>query len=136
MNFFDYTIRLFTQTGKFNKPDVIMATSVHPLTCVAGIILAKKYHCPCVLEIADLWPLTLVEYGAMREGQLVTRALYALEHWMYKKADAVIFTMFGGKEYIQDMGWEKDVDLDNLLHQQWCGSWHLSQTAERGLAAG
>ena len=36
MNFFDYTIRLFTQTGKFNKPDVIMATSVHPLTCVAG----------------------------------------------------------------------------------------------------
>ena len=80
LNFFDYTIRLFTQTGKFNKPDVIMATSVHPLTSVAGIILAKKYHCPCVLEIADLWPLTLVEYGAMREGQLVTRALYALEH--------------------------------------------------------
>lgn len=30
LNFFDYTIRLFTQTGKFNKPDVIMATSVHP----------------------------------------------------------------------------------------------------------
>lgn len=116
LNFFDYTIRLFTQTGKFNKPDVIMATSVHPLTCVAGIILAKKYHCPCVLEIADLWPLTLVEYGAMKEGQLVTRALYALEHWMYKKADAVIFTMFGGKEYIQDMGWEKDVNLDKIYY--------------------
>ena len=60
-HFFEYTARLFTQTGKFQKPDVIMATSVHPFTCVAGILIAKKYHCPCVVEIADLWPLTLVE---------------------------------------------------------------------------
>lgn len=116
LNFFDYTFRLFTQTGKFNKPDVIMATSVHPLACVAGILLAKKYRCRCVVEIADLWPLTLVEYGAIREDQLITRALYALEHWIYKKADAVIFTMYGGKQYIKDMGWESDVDLDKIYY--------------------
>ena len=116
LNFFDYTLRLFTQTGKFNRPDVIMATSVHPLTCVAGILLAKKYHCRCVVEIADLWPLTLVEYGAIREGQPVTRLLYALEHWIYKKADAVIFTMQGGKQYIRDMGWESDVDPDKIYY--------------------
>lgn len=114
LNFFDYTIKLFTQTGKFNRPDVIMATSVHPLTCVAGILLAKKYRCRCVLEIADLWPLTLVEYGAIKEGQLITKALYALEHWIYKKADAVIFTMYGGKQYIEDMGWADDVALDKI----------------------
>lgn len=116
LNFFDYTLRLFTQTGKFNRPDVIMATSVHPLTCVAGILLAKKYRCRCVVEIADLWPLTLVEYGAIREGQAVTRALYALEHWIYKKADAVLFTMYGGKQYIKDQGWDKDVSLDKIFY--------------------
>jgi glycosyltransferase involved in cell wall biosynthesis len=114
LNFFDYTLRLFTQTGKFNKPDVIMATSVHPLTCVAGILLAKKYHCRCVVEIADLWPLTLVEYGAIKEEQLVTRILYRMEHWIYKNADAIVFTMKGGKKYIQDMKWEKDVSLDKV----------------------
>lgn len=85
LNFFDYTLRLFTQTKDFNKPDVILATSVHPLTCVAGILLAKKYKCRCVVEIADLWPLTLVEYGAIKERQWITKALYALEHWIYKK---------------------------------------------------
>lgn len=116
LNFFDYTLRLFTQTGKFKKPDVIMATSVHPLTCVAGILLAKKYHCRCVVEIADLWPLTLVEYGAIKDGQLITKALYALEHWIYKKADAIVFTMQGGKEYIKDMGWEGDVSLDKIYY--------------------
>lgn len=116
INFFEYTARLFTQTGKFQKPDVIMATSVHPFTCVAGILIAKKYHCPCVVEIADLWPLTLVEYGAMKEGQLITRALYALEHWIYKKADAIVFTMFGGKDYIVDKGWDHDVDLKKVYY--------------------
>ena len=116
LNFFDYTLRLFTQTGRFQKPDVIMATSVHPLTCVAGIFLAKKYHCPCVVEIADLWPLTLVEYGAITENHPITKILYALEHWIYKKADAVVFTMRGGKQYIKDHGWNKDVDLNKIFY--------------------
>ncbi len=116
LNFFDYTIGLFMQTGKFQKPNVIMATSVHPLTCVAGILLAKKYSCRCVVEIADLWPLTLIEYGAIKEGQIITRILYALEHWIYKKADAVVFTMYGGKQYIQDMQWASDVDLNKIYY--------------------
>ena len=116
LNFFDYTVRLFTQTRKFHKPDVILATSVHPLACVAGILLARKYRCRCVVEIADLWPLTLVEYGALKEKQLMTKALYMLEHWIYKKADAVIFTMEGGKQYIIDQGWEKDVPLDKIYY--------------------
>lgn len=116
LNFFDYTMRLFTQTGRFNRPDVIMATSVHPLACVAGILLARKYHCRCVAEIADLWPLTLVEYGAIKENQPITKLLYALEHWIYKKADAVIFTMYGGKQYIKDMGWASDVDLNKIYY--------------------
>lgn len=114
LNFFDYTLRLFTQTKKFNKPDVIMATSVHPLTCAAGILLARKYHCKCVVEIADLWPLTLVEYGAIKDRQLVTKALYRLEHWIYKKADAIVFTMKGGKQYIKDQNWDGDVSLDKI----------------------
>lgn len=116
LNFFDYTLRLFTKTGKFRKPDVIMATSVHPLTCVAGILLAKKYHCRCVVEIADLWPLTLVEYDAITDRHPVTRALYMLEHWIYKKADAVLFTMRGGKQYIIDQGWSKDVALKKIFY--------------------
>lgn len=114
LNFFDYTLRLFTQTRKFNKPDVILATSVHPLTCAAGILLARKYHCKCVVEIADLWPLTLVEYGAIKDRQLVTKALYRLEHWIYKKADAIVFTMKGGKQYVVDQGWDHDVNLDKI----------------------
>lgn len=116
LNFFDYTLRLFTQTRRFRRPDVILATSVHPLTCVAGILIARRYRCRCVVEIADLWPLTLVEYGALKERHPVTKLLYMLEHWIYKKADAVLFTIEGGKQYIMDQGWEKDVSLDKIYY--------------------
>lgn len=116
LNFFDYTVGLFSQTRKFHRPDVILATSVHPLACVAGILIARRYRCRCVVEIADLWPLTLVEYGALKERHLVTRLLYMLEHWIYRKADAVVFTIEGGKQYIIDQGWEKDVSLDKIYY--------------------
>ena len=36
-------------------------------------------------------------------------ALRWLEKWIYKKADAVVFTMEGAYDYIKEQGWERDV---------------------------
>lgn len=90
------------------KPYAILASSVHPLTCVAGIKLGKKMKSPCVAEIRDLWPKELVDIGAINEKQLVTKMLYRLEKWIYWKADAVVFTMEGGKQYILDHKWDNE----------------------------
>ena len=35
---------------------------------------------------------------------------------MYKLSDAIIFSMEGGKDYIRDKGWEKQVDLDKVFY--------------------
>ena len=40
----------------WGKPDVIYASSVHPLTLVAGLQMAKHFGVPCVCEVRDLWP--------------------------------------------------------------------------------
>jgi len=100
--------------NEFGKPDVIYASSVHPLTLVAGIRIAKKLNVPCVCEVRDLWPLTLVKMDRIREGQFITRLLYFLEKWIYKKADRLIFTMQGGPNYITDQGWEGKVDINKI----------------------
>lgn len=42
--------------AQHGKPDVIFASSVHPLTLVAGIQLAKQFGVKCVCEVRDLWP--------------------------------------------------------------------------------
>lgn len=93
---------------KYGKPDVIIASSVHPLTLVAGIKIAKKFGVPCICEVRDLWPESIIEFGNLKKNSLIAKILYFGEKWIYKKADRLIFTMEGGKDYIVDKGWDKN----------------------------
>ena len=98
------------------KPDIILASSVHPLTLVAGIKIAKRFGIPCICEVRDLWPESIVAYGALKRSSVVAKILYQGEKWIYKRADSVIMTWEGGKDYILDQGWEKEIDLTKVRH--------------------
>jgi len=100
----------------FGKPDVILASSVHPLTLVAGIKIARKFGVPCICEIRDLWPESLVAYGLLKRSSIIAKMLYQGEKWIYKNADSIIMTWEGGKDYIRDMGWDDQVDLNKVEH--------------------
>ncbi len=101
---------------KASKPDVIVASSVHPLTMVAGLKVAKKLKVPCICEIRDLWPEAIFAFGKTSEKSLIGRALIRGEHWIYKKADALIFTKEGDTDYLKEKGWTTelggDIDLN------------------------
>lgn len=43
-----------------------------------------------LLNISDLWPLSAVELGAMREGSKIHKLFSWIEKFLYKKADAVL----------------------------------------------
>lgn len=105
---------------KDGKPDVIYASSVHPLTVIAGESLARYFHVPCIGEVRDLWPETLVAYGSLKKDSLLTKCLYLGEKWMYKRADAMVFTMEGAPQYIQEHKWDKaqggPIDLNRVYH--------------------
>ncbi|MDX9798505.1 MAG: glycosyltransferase family 4 protein [Bacteroidales bacterium] len=98
------------------KPNVILASSVHPLTMVAGIQIAKEFHIPCICEVRDLWPESIVVYDVLKRNSIITKLLYQGEKWIYKKADSIVMTWEGGKDYIFDKGWDKIVDIKKLKH--------------------
>ena len=116
INMLQYYRRLFKVTKHFSKPDVIIGSSVHPLACVAAIKLAKKHRCRCIAEIRDLWPESIATYGILSKRNPLMKLLYAGEKWIYRKADALIFTMEGGKDYLTEKGWDKDIPLDKVYH--------------------
>lgn len=97
------------------KPDVILASSVHPLTMAAGIKAARKLKVPCICEVRDLWPEAIFAFNKARENSLLGRLLVAGEHWIYKNADALIFTKEGDTDYIKEKKWDMsnggDIDL-------------------------
>ena len=105
----------------YGKPDVIYASSVHPLTLVAGIQLAKKFGVKCVCEVRDLWPEAIVTYSKrITKKSPIAKMMYAGEKWIYKKADAVIFTQEGGPDYVREQKWDDGhggpIKNDKLFH--------------------
>lgn len=97
------------------SPDVILASSVHPLTMVAGIQIARRLKVPCICEIRDLWPEAIFAFNKTREKSLLGKLLTIGEHWIYKKADALVFTKEGDTDYIKEKRWDTrqggDIDL-------------------------
>lgn len=104
INMIQYSFKLLLVSKKINKPNVIMATSVHPLTWLVGYILSKKYDAKFIAETADLWPETLVAMGQIKKNSIPAKLLYKLEKFIYKKADRLIFTLPGGKDYVEEIG--------------------------------
>ncbi len=102
--------------NKYGKPDVILASSVHPLTLVAGIKIANKFGIKCICEVRDLWPESIVAYGSLKRNSVIAKILYQGEKWIYKKADSIIMTWEGGREYISNQGWDNQINLNKVKH--------------------
>ena len=102
--------------AQHGRPDVIFASSVHPLTLVAGIQLAKQFGVKCVCEVRDLWPESIVSFGIAGPHNPAVLALRRLEKWIYKKADALVFTMEGAYDYIMEQGWENEIPRSKVYH--------------------
>ena len=106
LNMLDYAYGLLKVTKEFDKekPDIIFASSVHPLTWLSGYILSRRYKTKFIAETRDLWPETLVAMGQIKRNSLPAKILYKLEKFIYKKADRLIFTFPGGKDYVKEIG--------------------------------
>lgn len=102
------------------KPDVILASSPHPLTLILGIKIAKKYKVDCISEIRDLWPESIVDYGLAKKDNILVKLMYKGEKFIYEKSDKLIFTIEGGKDYIKDKKWDIEnrgkIDLKKIFH--------------------
>lgn len=91
---------------KYGRPDVIMGSSAHPLTSIAGIFVARRFHVPAIVEVRDLWPEAIFSFGKVKMDSLSGKLLSAGEKWMYVHADAIVFTKEGDVDHIKEMGWD------------------------------
>ncbi|QGG47301.1 glycosyltransferase family 4 protein [Heliorestis convoluta] len=112
-NLYSVTKKYFNQYG---KPDLIIASSPHPLAMAAGIKISKRFKVPCICEVRDLWPEAIFAYGKTKENSLLGKLLISGEHWIYKNADAIIFLKEGDSDYLKDRNWTTkqggDIELD------------------------
>lgn len=109
------SLRVVKRLGRQGqKPDLIYLSSPSPFSCLTNLYYAKRHKIPCVLELRDLWPLSIVDFSHLTDKNILIKILYRLEKWLYRRADRLIFTMAGGADYIRRKGWEDKVDLEKV----------------------
>ena len=96
---------LLNVTKEFDRPDIIIASSPHPLTMLAGIKIAKKYNVPCICEVRDLWPEAIFYVSNVKPNSILGKVLTYGEHWIYHNSDALIFTKEGDTDYLREHKW-------------------------------
>jgi glycosyltransferase involved in cell wall biosynthesis len=94
----------------FNKPDVIIVSSLSLLSILNGLILKKKYSCRLVFEIRDIWPLTILEEGGFSPKNPFVLCLGLIERLGYKYSDVIVGTMPNLGEHVKKiLGYERNV---------------------------
>lgn len=93
------------------RPDVVVVSSLSLLTLLNGLLLRKRYQCRLVLEIRDIWPLTIIEEGGFSPRNPFVIVLGWIECLGYRHADAIVGTMPNLREHVAKvLGVEKPAE--------------------------
>ena len=101
---------------EIGKPDIIYASSPVPTAAVLGIQFAKKLKTKSIIEVRDLWPDSIVSFNVAKKNNILVKILYQIEKMMYIKADKLVFTMAGGKEFLQTKKYKDKIDLSKVYN--------------------
>lgn len=100
-----YTVRATWEGIRLRrKPDLVLASSPHLLTGLAGAAIARWFRVPFVFEVRDLWPSVLVDLGAIRRGSLTHRTLTLVERICYRVATRIITVPPHADRRVEELG--------------------------------
>ncbi|WP_114592604.1 glycosyltransferase family 4 protein [Euzebya pacifica] len=85
--------------GRKFDPDVVIASTPHPVGAVATAVLSRRWGRPLVLEVRDLWPASLAAHS--RLPKWLTAFLSLFEGYLVRSAAAVTFLPNRVGEYIR-----------------------------------
>jgi len=105
ISLFQFHLKLYFMRNRFFKPDAIVHTALPPFGNIFSFA-AKKLKAKYIAEVLDLWPESFVELGLIKKNNPVLPLLYKSERKLYERADAVVFSMEGGRDYIKDKKWD------------------------------
>lgn len=69
---------------------VIVQSPPLPVATSTILLFKKLFGKKVIVNVSDLWPLSAVELGAMREGSLIYKGFAAMERFIYRNADGIL----------------------------------------------
>jgi colanic acid biosynthesis glycosyl transferase WcaI len=130
--------------ARVGTPDVLIASSPPFFPHVSGWAVARLRRVPLVLEIRDLWPDYLVDMGTLRRGGLPSRALFALERYLIRRADRTVVVTESFRRRVIEKGAAEGsvavvpngVDVDSYFASDECPPLEAMNRGGRGPVVG
>jgi len=86
----------------FRKQDLLVVSSPSIFTIFTGVLLKFLHGSKLVVDIRDIWPMTLIEEGGVSERHPLMKIMHWLQNLGYRKADLVLSSIPNLKEHIQE----------------------------------
>lgn len=87
-----------------DSPDAIIYSSPALIPFIGVRKLAKKVNAKLILDVRDLWPLTLIEMGGYSESHPVIKYFQHIEKCAYSKSDHIISNWPLAIEHMSEYG--------------------------------
>lgn len=97
------------------RPDVVYVSSPPLTVAPLGPLLAKRFRCPWVLEVRDVWPESAVAVGWLNRKSAAYRVLDRLARRMTSTADRVIVPTPGLEPLVRAHGATGVVTLTGVV---------------------
>jgi glycosyltransferase involved in cell wall biosynthesis len=105
LNMASFCWRTFWAACKLrDKPDVVSGVSVHPFAALTGWFLSVITGSRFFVEITDLWPEVLIDFGMLSRRSPITWMLRRLEKFLYRRAERILMIWPRTEEYVQSLG--------------------------------
>jgi len=85
LNYISFSVAAVYGLLRAGKPDFLFVESPPIFLAIPGYFYSRLRGVPYILNVADLWPDTIVDLGMLSDG-IVLRFLFALERWSYAKS--------------------------------------------------
>ncbi|MGB0895404.1 MAG: glycosyltransferase family 4 protein [Parashewanella sp.] len=111
LSWFDFELNLlFFDEKSVKSPDVVIVSCLSLFTVINGLRLKNKYNCKLIMEVRDIWPLTLVAEGGFSKYNPLVAFMSVIEKLGYKYSDDIVGTMPNlGLHVSNVLGYEKKV---------------------------
>jgi glycosyltransferase involved in cell wall biosynthesis len=98
------------------RPDVVLVSS--PPLPVAGLgpLLARRFRCPWLLEIRDVWPESAVSVGWLRSDGVAYQLLERFARSVTRRAPVVIVPTPGLEPFVRAHGAQEVRVLPGIVH--------------------
>ena len=113
---FSFAWNIKKHCKEFDRPDVILH-NVHTPFDYPIVWAAKKLNAKYIAEAWDAWPDVFAHLGLVSRKNPVLKVFYQIEKCLYEKADAVVFTILGMVNHIQENHWTTNMGGRILLEK-------------------